>query len=196
MAKAAAEADDEDDDDDPDDADADDDSSADDDDAPNDADEDDDTGADIAARVADLAGQDPDALQAAHDALVALGATCDPDNCADADKTVTAGDLAKLDGGALVEAVLAKALPRMEALERRLESQAAIIERLASLPLPPKTAASGHARPIGKAEDADPATGSHDLTADEAQKAFAALTPDERALILMKAALRQPISVG
>ena len=196
MAKAAAEADDEDDDDDPDDADADDGSSADDDDAPNDADEDDDTGADIAARVADLAGQDPDALQAAHDALVALGVACDPDNCADAEKTVTAGDLAKLDGGALVEAALAKALPRMEALERRLESQAAIIERLASLPLPPKTAASGHARPIGKAEDADPATGSHDLTADEAQKAFAALTPDERALILMKAALRQPISVG
>jgi HK97 family phage prohead protease len=151
--------------------------------------------ADVATRIAELAAADPDSLQAVHDALAALGAVCDPDNCPDADKAVTAGDLAKLDGGALVEAVLAKALPRVEALEQRLQAQTALIERLAAAPLPPRTAASAHARAIGKAEDADPAASS-DISADDAHKAFAALTPDERAFLLMKASLRQPIPIG
>ena len=165
-----------------------------DDDAQDDASQDD--SGDVAAQLADLAGEDPDALQAAHDALTALGATCDPDNCPDAEKTMTANDLAKLDGAALMDAMLAKALPRVEALERRLEAHGAMIERLAGSPAPPKTAASGYVRAVGKAEDADPESSDGDLSPDEAQKAFAALTADERAFLLMKAALRQPIPVG
>jgi phage head maturation protease len=156
-----------------------------DDDPPDDADDSDDddaadTPADIAARLADLAASDPDALQAAHDALAALGACCDPDNCPDAAKAALADDLAK-------------ALPRVEALERRLEAQDALIQRLAAAPAPPRTAASPHARAIGKSDDADPAAADPDLTPADAQKAFAALTPDERAFLLMKASLRQPI---
>ena len=145
--------------------------------------------ADIAARLAELAGSDPEALQAAHDALAALGACCDADNCPDAaGKASAAHDLAKLGG--LVEAAVAKALPRVEALERRLEAQNALIERLAATPQPPRTAASGHA--VGKSDDADPMAAA-DPSAADAQKAFAALTPDERAYLLMKASLRQPI---
>jgi phage head maturation protease len=139
-----------------------------------------DTPADIAARLAELAASDPDALQAAHDALAALGACCDPDNCPDAGKAAVAHDLAK-------------ALPRVEALERRLEAQDALIQRLAAMPAPPRTAASPHARAIGKSEDADPAAADPDLSPADAQKALAALTPDERAFLLMKASLRQPI---
>jgi len=150
-----------------------------DDDEPDDDDADD-TPADIAARLADLAASDPDALQAAHDALAALGACCDPDNCPDAGKL-----------GAVYD--LAKALPRVEALERRIEAQDALIQRLAATPAPPRTAASPHARAIGKSEDADPAAADPDLTPADVQKAFAALTPDERAFLLMKASLRQPI---
>jgi len=143
-------------------------------------DSDPDTPADIAARLAELAASDPDALQAAHDALAALGACCDPDNCPDAGKAAATHDLAK-------------ALPRVEALERRLEAQDALIQRLAATPAAPRTAASPHARAIGKSEDADPAAADPDLTPADVQKAFAALTPDERAFLLMKASLRQPI---
>ncbi len=122
-----------------------------------------------------------------------LGAACDPDNCPDADaeldKSSDAADLARLADAALAD--LAKALPRVEALERRLDAQSQVIERLAATPAPPRTAASPHA--IGKAEDADPAAETGDLSAAEAQKAFAVLTPDERAFLLMKASLRRPI---
>ena len=157
------------------------------------------TPAELIARLAELAAADPDALQAAHDALAALGATCDPRNCADdsgADRSpvgADAGDLARLaDHPAFAD--LAKALPRVEALERCLEAQGELIERLAATPSPPRTAASVHVRAIGKAEDADPAAeGAGEVSAAEAQKAFAALTPDERAFLLMKASLRRPI---
>ena len=148
-----------------------------------DGDEDDgDDLSEIASRLADLASADPGALQALHDALAALGAVCDPDNC---------------QGAAIKAALpldLAKALPRLEALERRLADQHAMIERLAATPLPPRAAASGHAvRSLGKADDADPGSDGAGLTPAEAQKAFAALTPDERAFLLMKASLRAPI---
>ncbi len=150
------------------------------------------TPAELIARLAELAAADPDALQAAHDALAALGAACDPDNCPDADteldKVAAAGDLAS---AALAD--FAKALPRVEALERRLDAQGHLIERLAATPLPPRTAASPHAAAIGKAEDADPAAGDAAISPAEAQQAFAALTPDERAFLLMKASLRRPI---
>ncbi|HWF78365.1 MAG TPA: HK97 family phage prohead protease [Caulobacteraceae bacterium] len=160
--------------------------------------------ADLIARLAELAAADPDALQAAHDALAALGVACDPDNCPDNQSGDQSGDqaddqpaadpdddLSRLAGAALAD--LAKALPRVEALERRLETHGALLERLAATPLPPRTAASPHAQAIGKAEDADPSAAASDLSAADAQAAFAALTPDERAFLLMKASLRRPI---
>jgi phage head maturation protease len=61
------------------------------------------TPAELIARLAELAAADPDALQAAHDALAGLGAACDPDNCPDADaeldKSSDAADLARLGAG-------------------------------------------------------------------------------------------------
>jgi HK97 family phage prohead protease len=135
---------------------------------------------DVATRIAALAGADPATLQHAHDVLAALGASCDPDNCASMDKARIASDLAK-------------ALPRFEALERRLAIQDAVIERLAATPAPPRTAANSRA--IGKAEDADPASAAPDPSFADLEKAFAALTPDERAFLLMKVSLRQPISL-
>jgi hypothetical protein len=140
---------------------------------------------DFATRIAGLLGSNPAALQAAHDLLAALGASCHSDVSPPADGSDT-DDLARL----------AKALPRVEALERRLEAQSALIERLAATPIPPKTAASGHARAVGKAEDADPVGGADDPDAADVQKAFSLLTADERAFLLMKAALRQPMPVG
>jgi HK97 family phage prohead protease len=130
-----------------------------------------------ASRLAAMATADPTILQAAHDVLAALGANCDPDNCPQMEKARMARDLAK-------------ALPRVEALERRLAAQDAMIERLAAAPAPPRTAAN--ARAIGKSNDADPGA-APDPSSAELEKAFAALTPDERAFLLMKASLRQPI---
>jgi hypothetical protein len=160
--------------------------------------------AELIARLAELAAADPDALQAAHDALAALGAACDPDNCPDdhaGDPPANQPDglpdadpndaLSRLAGAALAD--LAKALPRVEALERRLAAQGELIERLAATPQPPRTAASPHAQAVGKAEDADPSAAASDLSPADAQAAFAALTADERAFLLMKASLRRPI---
>jgi HK97 family phage prohead protease len=146
------------------------------------------TPAELIARLAELAAADPEALQAAHDALAALGAACDPANCSGEaddvlDRAAEAGPLADL----------AKALPRVEALERRLAAQGALLERLAATPLPPRTAASPHAHAIGKVEDVDPGADTANLSAADARTAFAALTADERAFLLMKASLRRPI---
>ena len=135
---------------------------------------------DIATRIAAIAGSDPSNLQRAHDVLAALGASCDPDNCPSMGKAPMARDLAK-------------ALPRVEALERRLAVQDALIERLAATPAPPRTAANSRA--IGKAEDVDPGSAAPDPSSADLEKALAALTPDERAFLLMKVSLRQPISL-
>jgi len=145
------------------------------------ANSDDDTdGADVATRLAEIANEDPTILQAAHDVLASLGAHCDPDNCPSMEKARTAGDLAK-------------ALPRVEILERRLAVQDDLIERLAATPAPPRTAANSRA--IGKSDDADPSA-TPDPSQADLEKAFAALTPDERAFLLMKASLRQPIPLA
>ena len=136
-------------------------------------------GTDAAARLAEIASEDPTILQAAHDALMRLGAQCDPSNCPEMQKRWFDDD--DVD----------QAMPRMETLERRLAEQDALIQRLAATPTPPRTAANGRA--IGKSEDADPAAGRSELSPDDLEKVFAALTPDERAFLLMKASLRQPI---
>jgi HK97 family phage prohead protease len=140
-----------------------------------------DDGTDVAARLAEIASEDPTILQAAHDALVHLGALCDANNCPAMEKT-------------WYDDERVKALPRVEALEHRLAAQDALIERLAATPAPPRTAANSRA--IGKVEDADPsASAASDLSSADLEKAFAALTPDERAFLLMKASLRQPIPI-
>ncbi|HXQ46425.1 MAG TPA: HK97 family phage prohead protease [Caulobacteraceae bacterium] len=155
-----------------------DDEAADDEDAEDDTDDD---GTDVATRLAEIASEDPTILQAAHDMLTQLGAQCDPDNCPMMHKALIANDADE-------------ALPRVEALERRLAVQDALIERIATAPSPPRTAANSRA--IGKAEDADPAAGgSADLSSADLEKAFAALTPDERAFLLMKTSLRQPMAL-
>jgi phage head maturation protease len=133
--------------------------------------------ASAAGQLAALASEDPTVLQAVHDMLTVLGAYCDPSNCPSM-------------GKASYEPDLAKALPRVDALERRLAEQGALIERLAATPQPPRAAANVHA--VGKAEDADPAADASPAPA-ELDRALAALTPDERAFLLMKASLRQPI---
>ena len=147
-------------------------------DGPGDSDTD---GADVATRLAEIAGEDPTILQAAHDVLVQLGAHCDPDNCAAMQKAWFGDDLAKV-------------APRIDALERRLARQADLLERIAATPSPPRTAANGRA--FGKSDDADPDAAGGGLSTAVLEKALAALTPDERAFLLMKASLRQPIPLG
>ena len=137
-------------------------------------------GTDAAARLAEIASEDPTILQAAHDALVHLGALCDPDHCPQMEKRWYADEPATVQ-------------PFIEALERRISLQDALIERLSAAPTPPRTAANSRA--IGKSDDADSSDASPAPQAAYLEKAFAALTPDERAFLLMKASLRQPIAI-
>lgn len=79
-------------------------------------------------------------------------------------------------------------------LEDRLAKAEREVARLRAEPMPPKTAASTHARAIGKADDVAPTL---DREADEAAfvKYVGGLSEDERTMLLMKAALRSPVPV-
>jgi len=84
---------------------------------------------------------------------------------------------------------LAKAAAETDRLTKLCRDQAAEIERLQRQPLPPRTAGSHLARAVGKEEDANgPA-----VAPDQIAKALDAMTPAERAHLLMKAALSRPI---
>src|SRR5208282_2812630 len=99
------------------------------------------------------------ALQSVHDAVAALGATCHAHNVPKAAKIAAAESFSTSADRGLVAAVLAKA----NALEHRLAAQDDLIQRLAATPLPPRTAASLHARAIGKTDDVNPASADGDL---------------------------------
>ena len=85
---------------------------------------------------------------------------------------------------------LAKLADEVETLNKRLAEQAAEIVRLKSAPLPPRTAASPLVKSIGKTEDAEPP-----LSPDAFADALAALPANERAHLIMKAALSRPIAL-
>lgn len=84
---------------------------------------------------------------------------------------------------------LAKAAAETDRLTKLCTDQAAEIARLKAQPLPPRTAGSHLARAVGKEEDA----GAPTLPPDQIAKALDAMTPAERAHLLMKAALSRPI---
>lgn len=79
------------------------------------------------------------------------------------------------------------------AYEAKLGEIVERLNKLAAEPAPPKTAASGAARPVDKTEDApgpDSARGAPN--AEDIQRALDAMTPNERAAVLMKASLATP----
>ena len=75
-------------------------------------------------------------------------------------------------------------------LQGELAAARAEIERLKRAPLPPRTAASGLAKAVGKTED-----GEGPLSPDAFAEALAALPASERAHLIMKAALARPIAL-
>jgi hypothetical protein len=84
---------------------------------------------------------------------------------------------------------LAKAQLETDRLNSLCTDQAAEIERLKRQPLPPRTAGAHLARAVGKEEDA----GGAPVSTDQIAKALDAMTPKDRAHLLMKAALSRPI---
>ena len=107
------------------------------------------------------------------------------------DDLLKLGDLRKL---ADLERDLASARAEAGELAKRLDAQAAEIERLSRAPLPPRAAASSLAKAIGKIEDAD--ADRVLLAPDDLARALDAMTAAERAHLLMKAALARPIPLG
>ncbi len=85
---------------------------------------------------------------------------------------------------------LAKAGAEIDALNKRLADQAAEIDRLKAMPLPPRAAASRLAKAIDKTQDGEPP-----LAPDAFAEALAALPANERAHLIMKAALARPIAL-
>ncbi len=103
-------------------------------------------------------------------------------------KAQAPSDLRKL---AELERALADARTLADSLSKRLDAQAAEIERLSRQPLPPRAAGSHLAKAISKAEDAGAVD--RQLTADDLARALDAMAPADRAHLLMKAALSRPI---
>jgi hypothetical protein len=150
-------------------------------------------------------------MQAAHDHLAKLGAVCDKDNCAKDDMAMAASadDLAKVAAERdRLAAAISEALPAIESLtkardETRTELQqvkASIpglideaVTKAMARPAPAKTAASSHARGITKAEDANPDDHNPDQpSGDDVAKWLDGLSPEDRAMELMRAAMKQP----
>ena len=134
---------------------------------------------------------DLDRIQAAHDQMVALGATC---GGAAETKVGADDDLAKAlaDNERLTRLVEAQG-PRIEALGQTIETLQKRIEAVAATPAAPQ-AIAGLARAVSKAEDVNPG-GGHTLSAEELKKYLDSLPKDERGQLQLRAALRQPIPV-
>ena len=156
-------------------------------------------------------GLDLDAIQAAHEQLVLLGARCDPANCdhapedaqtdpaldpaAEADDDLAEEHAKVLADNRRLADALAKTAPRIEALAARLDEQARELARLKATPLPARTAGGAFAKAVGKGEDAAGHVGAR-LSAEAVRRALDDMTPEERAFLLTKAALSQPIPLG
>lgn len=136
-------------------------------------------------------------VQDAHDSACKAGAKCDPDNMPDAKKAADADDLQKAlaDKDALEKAVAA-ALPQIEALTKGMTDMKAELDVLKAQPMPPRTAGSSHAVvAVEKTADAggDPPKAAEP---DDIAKALAELPEAERNFVIMKAALRNGVTIA
>jgi hypothetical protein len=137
------------------------------------------------------AAYDPQTLAEIEARIVAAWrARIDPAGPPGAAKLAAADDLKKFaDLTETLTDALAKAHRETDRLQSLCTDQAAEIERLKRQPLPPRTAGAHLARAVGKEEDAGGAA----VSTDQIAKALDAMTPKDRAHLLMKAALSRPI---
>jgi hypothetical protein len=129
-------------------------------------------------------------MQDIHDHSCAMGAECDDDD--DTEKSVVTGDLAKLqserDG---LAKMMIDVVPRIESLQKALESQAKIIEVLKAQPMQPPSF-----RTVEKGGDYVFGTESQiDKTITEQ---FGKLSPEDKATLMVKLSQQDPrrLSVG
>jgi len=143
-------------------------------------------------------------LQAAHDALVKLGADCGMEKHEEAEgleKTETSDDLNKaLEDNALLKKAydlvvsrLDEIIPTITDLAKSKDEMAKEIEILKAQPLPAKTAGP---MAVSKETDTIGATAEPVMTKAEARKMLDELSPEERAFALVKLARENPISVS
>jgi hypothetical protein len=99
-------------------------------------------------------GADSARIKKIHDMTVELGAACAP-----AEKKAATGDLAKLDEGALQKLVADAVAP----LQKKLDDQAATMEKLSKQPAPARIAL----RAVSKVDDTDPNAVAKAATAPE-----------------------------
>ncbi|WP_271024969.1 HK97 family phage prohead protease [Rhizobium sp. RCAM05973] len=142
-------------------------------------------------------------LQAAHDALVKLGADCGME------KHEGAGDLAKTDEPTdlskaledkallqkaydLVVSKLDEIIPTITELAKSKDEMAKEIEILKAQPMPAKTAGP---MAVSKETDTIGSTAEPVLSKAEAKRMFDELPPEDRAIALIKVARENPINV-
>jgi hypothetical protein len=153
---------------------------------------------------------DATTIQSMHDSAMALGATCDAGNVANADDTKEeTGDSKKLDAMAAENERLAKALaeaaPQVDhitkafsdtvnGLRGTITDLTKRLEQVEASPAAAKTATT--LVPITKGQDATGAAhaDTHTLSGDEFRKAFESLPDDEKGRYLIKVAHLNPVA--
>ncbi|KAA0686016.1 hypothetical protein DTW90_34585 [Neorhizobium sp. P12A] len=159
---------------------------------------------DIAKAGARHSKSDMADLQAAHDALVKLGADCGIEKHegeGDLNKADHPEDLAKAlednvllrKAQELVNAKLDEILPIVKGLKDDNETLTKRIKELEDQPLPAKTAG---AMAISKETDTIGRNAEPVITKAEAQKMLDALSPEDRAVALIKVARENPINIS
>jgi hypothetical protein len=108
-------------------------------------------------------------------------------------KAATYDDLRKLEAdNARLSRAVGLAAPRIDALERDLDTLSKRLETVAAEPAAPR-AAAGRIRAVSKAEDAG--DGDPTLSAEAFRKYLDTLPEDERGRLQLRAALSQPIRI-
>ena len=119
-------------------------------------------------------------LQQAFDAAIARGWK---------PKALAPTDLAK------VEAERDTLVRTVNGLADQVTALTARVEKLAAMPMPPKTAATTLARSVSKEQDAAGETTAAQPSDDEVQRLLAGMSEEDRATLLVRAALSRPIAI-
>jgi DNA repair exonuclease SbcCD ATPase subunit len=140
---------------------------------------------------------DMERIQKMHDTLCELGAACHADEDEDTDKVAKAlaereaevTELRKvLDQVTPLTAAVAELGETIDDLRKTVGAQADEITKLKAEPAPPKTAANLHA--VEKGRDGGAIVDEND---DEMLKRLSEMSEDDRTVLLIKAARRNPI---
>lgn len=136
------------------------------------------------------------AAEEVSELLAATAATSKAEDAGDIVKAAAAERDDALAKAAEAQETLAKLADRIEPLVATVESLSDRLAKVEAQPAPPKAAAGAVSKAVSKEEDAAGGNAAGAPDADAIAKAFAALSPEERTIALIKASHLNPVLVS